>query len=157
LYVKNDVTFNENLANFIGAKGAEQFLLYKYGKDSKQYIHYKQSEIDTKIYTDYILSSTQRLKALYSTFSKSETEVAKTEKKKKLIAKIVSGVNKLPLYSKRKFFRYTLQAFREGNAFFMSFERYDSEFEKFEKEYKKYYNSDLKTYLKAMKEKYPSL
>jgi predicted aminopeptidase len=157
LYVKNDVTFNENLANFIGGKGAELFLINKFGKESKEYIDYEQSKTDSKIYTEYILASTEKLRNLYSTFTAADTDKIKKERKQKLIADIVSGVNKLPLYKKQKFFKYTLQAFREGNAFFMSFERYDSQYEIFEKEYKNYYNSDLKKYLKAMKEKYHSL
>lgn len=67
LYVKDNVTFNENLSNFIGDKGAQQFLIYKYGKTSKQYATYFQNKNDEAIYNEYILKSKNRLDSLYKT------------------------------------------------------------------------------------------
>jgi predicted aminopeptidase len=157
LYVKNNVTFNENLANFIGDKGAEQFLIYKYGINSQQYINYRNNNEDEKIYNQYILQSIKKLNVLYSSFNVSIQDRDKKLKKRKMITDIVLGVNKLPLHKKKRFFNYSFQAFREGNAFFMSFDRYDSQYEIFEKEFKEKFYSDLKKYLKVMKEKYPSL
>jgi predicted aminopeptidase len=157
LYVKNNVTFNENLANFIGDKGAEMFLIHKYGKDSKQYRSYKENKEDELIYNAYILKAGERLKKLYSSFRKEDPEEFKKKKKKDMIMEIVLDVNRLPLYRKKSLFKYSLQAFKEGNAFFMSFSRYDSQYDEFEKEYREKYNSDLKKYLESMKEKYPSL
>ena len=63
----------------------------------------------------------------------------------------------LCLHKKKNYFNYTMQAFSEGNAFFMAFTRYDSQYDLFDKEFKEKYNSDLKKYLDALKEKYPSL
>lgn len=157
LFIKNDVNFNENLANFIGDKGAEKFLIMKYGKNSKEYFDYEQNKSDEKIYDDYILKSTERLDSLYKNMVDENDLLVKKEKKDKLIMEIVLGVNRLPLYKKKNYFRYTLQAFAEENAFFMAFTRYDSQYEFFESEYKRLYNSDLKKYMLAMKEKYPSL
>ena len=157
LYVRNNVTFNENLASFIGDKGAEQFLIKKFGSNSKPYINYEQSKTDEKIYNDYILDCTARLTKLYSSFKSGDSEELKKEKKTKMITEIVLGVNRLTLSQKKRYFKYSLQAFAEGNSFFMSFQRYDSQYEKFEKEYEKTYHSDIKEYLNAMKEKYPSL
>ncbi|HEY0029781.1 MAG TPA: aminopeptidase [Bacteroidia bacterium] len=158
LFIKNDVNFNENLANFIGDKGAERFLIMKYGKDSKQHEDYIQNKVDEKIYDDYILKGAERLDSLYKRMmDDEETDLVRKEKKKKMIMEIVVGVNRLPLYKKKNYFNYTLQAFHEGNAFFMSFTRYDSQYDFFESEYKRLYNSDLKKYMIAMKEKYPSI
>lgn len=157
LYVKNNVTFNENLANFIGDKGAQQFLIYKYGNNSKEYLDYEKRKKDEKTFNDYILNGKQKLDSLYKTFSKIDSEEVKKEKKKTLIMQIVLGVNKLQLSNKKNYFEYCLQAFSEGNAFFMAFDRYDSQYDKFEKEYKENYNSNLKKYLNVLKEKYPSL
>lgn len=157
LFVKNDVNFNENLANFIGDKGAKLFLIKKFGKDSKEYIDYEQSKSDEKIYDDYILKSAERLDSLYNIMGKGNSEEETKMKKKELITEIVLGVNKLPLHKKKNYFKYTQQAFFEGNAFFMAFERYDSQYEIFEKEYKEKFNSDLKKYFEYLKGKYPSL
>ncbi|MCW3070706.1 MAG: hypothetical protein JWO44_596 [Bacteroidetes bacterium] len=157
LYVKDDVTFNENLASFIGDKGAELFLAQRFGKDSKQFIDYENSKADDKIYNDYILKSTKRLDSLYYLLGRGISEDTMKIKKKALIREIVLGVYGLQLHKPKVYFKYTKQAFREGNAFFMSFTRYDSEYDKFEREYREVYHSNLKEYLEAMKEKYPSL
>ena len=157
LFVKNNVNFNENLANFIGDKGAEKFLLQKYGKDSKQYTDYEQSKSDEKIYTEYILNSINRLDSLYRLMGRGISEEETKIKKQELITQIALGVNKLPLYKKKNYFNYTLQAFFEGNAFFMGFTRYDSQYETFNKEFVEIYHSNLKSYMLALKGKWPSL
>lgn len=151
IYLKSSVTFNENLANFIGDKGAEAFLIYKFGTNSKQYISYEQSKLDDKCYTEYILQSTQRLDSLYKSFDATMDEKTKQLKKMELIHTIVLGVNLLPLHKKGRYFKFTLQAFSEKNAFFMAFDRYDSQYEIFQKEYAEKYNSNLKLYLNALK------
>lgn len=157
LYIKNDVTFNENLANFIGDKGAEQFLIYRFGAQSNEYRNYINKKKDEQIYDNYMLKSIEKLNRLYSTFKTDDPEEFKKEKKRQLITEIVLDVNKLPLHKKGGYFKYSLKAFSKGNAFFMSFDRYDSQYEMFQKIFEDDYHSDLKKYLEAMKEKYPSL
>jgi predicted aminopeptidase len=157
LYVKNNVTFNENLASFIGDKGAEKFLVVKFGEKSKQLIAYEQNKTDEKIFNDYILKGVKRLDSLYSSDIEHQSIEVKKEKKNKLIYEIVLGVNKLQLYSKKKYLNYSLQAFFEKNAFFMSFERYDSQYELFEKEFQGKYKSNLRNYLISLKNTHPSL
>lgn len=154
IYVKNDVTFNENLANFIGDKGAENFLFYKYGLHSKQFTDYEKSKKDETCFKEYILKSTERLDSLYSTLSVKDTDEIKKQMKIKLIKEIVLGVNRLPLYKKKNYFNYSLQAFSEKNAFFMAFTRYDSQYEIFDKEYREVHQSNLRNYLYFLKEKY---
>lgn len=156
LYVKNNVNFNENLANFIGDKGTEQFLKDKSGEQSKAYLDYQHKKADEKIFTTYMLQSTQRLDSLYKSFS-IEPDSLKKLKKKQLITEIVLGVNRLPLYKSKNYFRYALQAFSEGNAFFMSFTRYDSQYELFDKEFKEKFHSNIREYLHFLKKTYPSL
>lgn len=156
LYIKNNVNFNENLANFIGDKGTELFLKDKFGIESKAYLDYEHKKEDEKRFSDYMLQSTNRLDSLYKTFS-NEPDSLKKLKKKELITTIVLGVNRLPFYKPKNYFRYALQAFREGNAFFMSFTRYDSQYEIFEKEYREKFGSNLRNYLLYLKKTYPSL
>ncbi len=157
LFVKNNVNFNENLANFIGDKGAEQFLIYKFGIHSKQYNKYQQNKADEKVYTAYMLKSTERLDSLYVKIRNDKNEVTKKQKKKALISEIVRGVNHLDLYKRKSFFEYSLEAFKEKNAFFMGFKRYDSQYELFEKELNNAFKGNLKAYLSFLKNKYPTL
>ncbi len=156
LYVKNNVNFNENLANFIGDKGTEQFLIYKFGEGSRAYTDYEHKKVDEQIFTAYMLRSTERLDSLYHSFS-TEPDSVKKSKKNQLITSIVLGVNRLPLYKSKNYFRYALQAFSEKNAFFMSFMRYDSQYEIFDHEYREKFGSNLRNYLLYLKKTYPSL
>ena len=104
----------------------------------------------------YMLKSIERLDSLYHSISPKESGGIKKQKKVKLITEIVVGVNRLPLHKVKGYFNYSLRAFTEGNSFFMSFSRYDSQNDIFEKEFNEKYHSNLKLYLKALKEKYHS-
>jgi predicted aminopeptidase len=157
IFIKNNVEFNENLANFIGDKGAEQFLKYKFGDNSKEVIHYQQNKVDEQVYTAYILKSIERLDSLYTKIRGDKNEVLKKEKKKNLITAIVRGVNHLNLNRRDNFFKFSLQALSEKNSFFMGFRRYDSQYDIFERELNSKFHGQLKTYLLFMKNKYPVL
>jgi predicted aminopeptidase len=158
LYVKSSVTFNENLANFIGDKGAEKFLLSRFGPRSKEYRQYKRSKSDEKVYSTYMLAASYRLDSLYMHLNASHLSVEeKKAAKTKLLTDISIKVMKLPLFQKKKYFKYSLQSFREGNAFFMSFRRYDSQYDIFDNEFRRNYNSDLRPYLEALKQRYPDV
>ncbi len=51
LFVKDSISFNENLASFIGDKGAQKFLRHKFGESSEEYIRYvKKNGGQGKIY-----------------------------------------------------------------------------------------------------------
>jgi predicted aminopeptidase len=150
IYLKSSVDYNENLASFIGDKGAERFLLYKYGAGSRPYLEYEQSKADRKVFNEYILHAAERLDSLYKTFPTGGSVVDKEMKKMTLIGEIISGVDKLELYHKRNYKAYVSDARDEKNAFFMSFRRYDSKYEVFDKEFKEQYGSDIRRYLEAL-------
>lgn len=66
IFIKNKVTFNENLALFVGHEGALQFIRKKYGNNSI----YEQQAInvthDSKIFSDYINYLCTKLEKIYS-------------------------------------------------------------------------------------------
>jgi predicted aminopeptidase len=150
IYLKSSVDYNENLASFIGDKGAEKFLLFKYGPESSQYKEYEQSKADRKVFNEYILNAAARLDSLYKTFPEGGNVMVKETKKMNLIADIVAGVDHLTLYHKRSYKAYVADALDEKNAFFMSFRRYDSKYEVFDKEFKEQYGANIKNYLQAL-------
>jgi predicted aminopeptidase len=150
IYLKSSVDYNENLASFIGDKGAEQFLLHKYGQESNQYGEYEQSKADRKVFNEYVLHAAERLDSLYKTFPEGGSVMDKEIKKMALIETIIDGTGTLNLYHKRNYKAYMEDARQEKNAFFMSFRRYDSKYEVFEKEFKEQYQSNIKLYLQAL-------
>ncbi len=157
LFVKSNVTFNENLASFIGDKGAEEFLKIRYGEHSKELRNYNQSKLDEKIYKNYMLKATKRLDSLYNSFTVHDSEQIRKGEKSKLITDIVIGVYLLPLEKKKNYFSYSLNAFFEGNTFFMNFRRYDSQNDLFEKEFTSQFHSNLRLYIDEMKKRFNTL
>ena len=156
LYVKNNVDFNENLASFVGEKGAEKFLLMKFGKHSEEITNYKSNLADEKVFEKYLFNSTQQLKILYQSISQESDEI-KLKKKKELIFKLVVNAYKLPLEHKRKYVKRMKGAFTSGNAFFMSYQRYDAQKDSLERVMNTQFNGDIKMYLNDLKTRYQSL
>ncbi|MEO6883179.1 MAG: aminopeptidase [Bacteroidia bacterium] len=157
LYVKNNVDFNENLASFIGDKGALKFLQHKYGKDSEEYLRYVHHKSDRKMYADYILKSAARLDSLYKQFKPNESDSQKEQEKMNLIQQIIANVSNLNLYNKAKYIKFSKEALISKNAFFVSFKMYDSQYDFFDQELHQKFGNNLRNYLDYLKKKYPSI
>ncbi len=157
LYVKSNVDFNENLASFVGDKGAEKFLEYKYGKNTDQYQRYEQGKADMVLYSNHILNGAKRLDSLYKAFSAATPVVIKDSLKTKTIKEIIATANNLPFYKKNRFSKLFKKGELPNNSFFMDYKRYRSKQDFFEKEFKNKFNSDLKKYLQYLKNKYPTV
>jgi len=157
LYIKNNVEFNENLANFIGSKGAELFLAFKYGKESKEYLHYKTRNFDDSLFSNYMVEGCKRLDSLYSHF---KTDASKSEKdtlKHEFIRSILSGIKELEVNDTTLYYRIARKKTMPNNAWFLQFRRYNAKQNTFEREFHNIYNDDFKKYLEHLKNLYPSV
>ena len=155
VFVKDDVDFNENLADFIGDTAAYYFLKYKFGADSKQYLDYLHSDQDYRKFTKHILRGTQSLDSLYNTLRPQEPIEQKKEKKRAMIEKIVTSIDTLNLYAKRKGER--MKKYLPNNTFFMSYRLYKAKQDVFGVELAEKFNGDMRSYLKHLTKKYPFL
>ena len=155
VFVKDDVDFNENLADFIGDTAAYYFLKYKFGADSKQYLDYLHSDQDYRKFTKHILRGTQSLDSLYNTLRPQEPIEQKKEKKRAMIEKIVTSIDTLNLYTKRKGER--MKKYLPNNTFFMSYRLYKAKQDVFGVELAEKFNGDMRSYLKHLTNKYPFL
>ncbi|MBI3512189.1 MAG: aminopeptidase [Bacteroidetes bacterium] len=156
VFVKNDVDFNENLASFVGYKGALWFLESKYGKDSKQYRDYVNGRNDEEVLNKFMLTSAHALDSVYKNFSPGCDRNFKLIAKKKMFDTIVSHSKKLSLAADTLFpARLEKKLVRSGNSLFMHYVRYEAKQNDFESEYSKF--SGLKAYVEFLKKKYPSV
>jgi len=74
VFVKGQVQFNEELAEFIGSEGARLYMETRYGTDSKEYQAMLESEIDSKKYVAFIQELIAELNVLYDgDFNREET------------------------------------------------------------------------------------
>jgi len=153
LFVKDSVTFNENLASFIGDKGAVMFLQSKYGKESAEVIQYKNEIADEVLFKQYVLKSAKSLDSLY----KSLEDLPESEKRKLKggrINQIRSSFDALAF--KSEVYSSFFKDYIPNNTFFMSYLRYNSQQEALELEFSNF-NGSLKGYLEYLKAKYSSL
>ncbi|HOX82146.1 MAG TPA: aminopeptidase [Chryseolinea sp.] len=156
IFVKDSIDFNENLATFIGDRGAERFLIYKYGGESKEYSDYMSEDVDYLKYVNHMLGGAKQLDSLYTTMKESDPLEQKKSIKKNLIQKIVMTMDTLSLaLTKEPSNRF--QNALPNNAYFMNFRTYQSKQIIFLEDFTSNYKNDLQLYIKALSEKYPFL
>lgn len=156
IFVKDSIDFNENLATFIGDRGAEKFLIFKYGENSKAYKTYINEDRDYLKFASHMLLATEKLDSLYNTMTEADPVQKKEALKKQMIQKIVMALDTLSLTMDSKpSARYQEQL--PNNAYFMNFRRYQARQDDFWEEYHNLFNSDLKRYIKYQSDKYPFL
>ncbi|MEJ2006289.1 MAG: aminopeptidase, partial [Cyclobacteriaceae bacterium] len=155
IFVKDSVTFNENLASFIGDRGAVEFLKSNFGEESIQLKNYH-TELDDEIrYADHILRGADRLDSLYRNNNSMDSS-ALAGLKTDMIKEIVNSMDTLNL-------TYTygvLQRLRQdlpNNTYFMSFIRYRERQQDLDSLYINRYNSNLVQMINALKNTYPYL
>lgn len=154
IYVSNNVTYNENLASFIGLKGAELFLKSKYkSPKSKALQEYYTSIADEKKLKLFIFNEKQRLDSLYLTFNEQMPIKNKLKLKIKLLYNITDRLTNQTFYNRAIRKRIGDKILKSGNAYFMSYVRYDSKYDEFEKDLK-LHNGNLKSYLSSLILKY---
>ena len=156
IFVKDSIDFNENLATFIGDRGAEQFLLSAYGPDSEEYVTYMNEDRDYVLFADHMLRGAEKLDSLYEAVA-GEPVAKRASLKKQMIERIVRSLDTLPLsrISPRPSLRFEDNL--PNNAYFMNFMRYQAKQDMFFEEWETRFRGDLKAYIHFLAEKYPFL
>lgn len=154
LYIKDSVTFNENLASFIGDKGAVLFLEAKYGKGAEEVNEFLARQADEERFKSYMLYASKKLDSTYTAIADFEKE-RKQEIKDQVIEDIRSGIDTVSFESDR--YKGYFEKYKPNNTFFMSFLRYNSQLELLEEELNANFDGDLKRFLIYLKETYPSV
>jgi predicted aminopeptidase len=156
IFVKDSIDFNENLATFIGDRGAEKFLISKYGIHSREYETYINEDKDYLTFADHMLRAARKLDSLYQRMSENDPAEEKLRLKKEMIQKIVDSLDTLSLSTDTKpAARY--QKNLPNNAYFMNFIRYQAKQDLFGDEWRNQFNGDLRAYIRYMADKYPFL
>lgn len=155
IFVKDSVDFNENLASFIGDRGAELFLISNFGPESEPFLDFIHDDSDYVVFVDHVLRGTQHLDSLY-TAMENEPVSAKQRLKEAMIRRIVQTMDTLTLYSGRK----PARRFRRqlpNNAYFMSYIHYQSGQDDLERVWREDFGGDLKAYIAFLRQAHPFL
>ncbi|WP_420385472.1 aminopeptidase [Roseivirga sp.] len=154
LFVKDSVTFNENLASFIGDKGAILFLEDKYGIGSEEVISFKNGLKDEIKFKDFMLGSAQYLDSVYRAMVDlplSEKERLKSEAMKQ----IVNNYDTVDFAS--TLYKGYFEKRQPKNTYFMSMLRYNGQQQELERQLQEDFEGDLLAYLNYLKKRFPSL
>jgi predicted aminopeptidase len=154
IFVKNDVDLSENLANFVGEKGARIFLEKKYGTQSKEYMDYVQNASDYEKFSVHFIRSAKMLDSLYATQTfKNLDSTQKDQVKNSYIQSIVAGIDTISFFHPA-YFTSKYKSKLPNNASFIVFRQYNSMQDVLEAEFKKEGEGDLKKYVAFLIRKY---
>lgn len=156
LFVKDSVRFNENLATFIGIKGAERYLAVKYGKRNEILLNYQGAWKDRNRISEHILRGAFYLDSLYQTIENDLPIETKLKIKENSINRIITSIDTLDLNNKKIYIDY-YRELKPNNTFFMSYLRYRGDLNLLEEEFLNNYHGDIKKMLDDYKVKFPSL
>ncbi len=133
IWLKKQSSFNEQLATFIGRKGAEEYITKKYGRNSDQYKERKIHEKESVIFRKLLLEIKDTLNAMYS--DNNLTEEEKLSQKKEILKTFQDSFEKnydslfaTDIYKNINFTKY-------NNAFFALISIYEENTSLFEDAY----------------------
>ena len=155
IFVKDSVDLNENLASFIGDRGAEKFLMTRFGKSSTEYTEYLQEEKDFDGYVDHILRGCNYLDSLY--YGIAELPIEEKLKRKEVAIQMIMTTSDtlsliiLPTPAQNRVDKLP------NNAYFMSFRRYQSRQDDFWDEWQNDFSGNLRSYIADKAKRYPFL
>ncbi|MEO9853773.1 MAG: aminopeptidase [Reichenbachiella sp.] len=150
IFIKDSLTFNENLASFIGEQGAKLFMANKHGIENMVYSKYIESEFDVQKFIKHCLLGVKELDSLYSGFSSEMLNTEKNQAKKTYLKDWVQRLDSIS-FSDDSIYHGRFQKKLPNNAFFMTFERYDSKKEDFKFQLESQFRGDLKKFIEFYK------
>lgn len=147
IYLKDSVNFNENLASFVGKKGALLFLEKKFGKSSPELQLYQNELYDDSLYTAFMLQTTQTLKNFYAQKDFQNLDlISKKDQKSSFIREKIAELEKIK-FKQRTYTKENLAKMHPNNTFFMWYVRYNSQEAELERLWKNRYESSLQKFI----------
>jgi predicted aminopeptidase len=155
IFVKDSIDFNENLASFIGDRGAEKFLRDTYGDTSRFYLDYLEEDREYIRYAAHVLRAGNYLDSLYTAIGSWPLEKKKAEKAKamKLFVESMDTLTFTVLRNPRQNFEKRMP----NNAYFLSYRRYQSKQDVFFDQWRGRFQGDLRAYIGWLRETHPFL
>lgn len=145
LFIKNNVDFNERLANFVGTKGAELFYKQREGESSLTLKQAEKETHDEHLFSSFISEEIKNLKTWYLE-QKNQDEEARTKRFTEIQERFKTKVlPQMQTDSYKKFAEIKL-----NNARLLLYKTYMEDMTDFEKVWNKS-NQDIKLFLETCK------
>lgn len=150
IFIKSDVQFNENLATFVGNRGAELFLIRKYGGNSSEFSSYLSAREDRKKFTDHILRGADYIDSIYQKMDTTLQHEDKLLIKATTIREVIQQFDTLEFNQPKRYAGY-FDDYAPDNTFFLSFLRYRANLDDLEMMYQQDFESDLRAFIDHFK------
>jgi predicted aminopeptidase len=147
VYMKGETDFNEQIATFIGNRGAIDFLIGKYGPESKEVAEAVHSQEDDLLFSVWVDQACQQLASLY------EREISRDEKlrrREELFRSIREAFTEMRGRFKTDCYR-GFDKTELNNAVLLAYRRYFHRLDTFETVYD-YFGRDLRRVIEFLKE-----
>jgi predicted aminopeptidase len=147
VYFKGETDFNEQMATFIGNRGAIEFLVEKYGPESKEVVEAMRNQEDDLLFSEWIDQACQRLSSYYG------KEISREEKLRGR-GEVFRCIKEDFREMKGRFKTDSYQHFEKidlNNAVILAYRRYIHRLEKFEALYERL-GWDLRKVVEFLKE-----
>jgi predicted aminopeptidase len=152
IFVTNNVEYNENLASFVGIKGAIEFLKLKYGENSPQLKTYLNGMVADRNRELFMLSAAKQLDSLFKSLPDKTDTASCLAKRSEIYAKIVEQARMQKVGDSLYPERLKKRLAANGNTVFMHALRYGEKQDDFEIEFAKYKSVSL--YLKYLRSRF---
>ncbi|MGE5087124.1 MAG: aminopeptidase [Bacillota bacterium] len=147
LYIKHAADFNERLAMFLGAKGAEQYYLKTEGPNSQTLIAVKKDNADDKLFSEFISTELKDLSEWYKNLPPEQRhEETRIQRIKEIQTKFKKSV--LPKMQTNSYSKFTEANL--NNARLLVYKTYMQDLSDFEKLYEQS-NKDFQTFIEKCK------
>lgn len=159
LWIKDDSSFNEDLASFVGSQGARLYIESRYGADSPELEAMVAQKNDSKLYVEDIFELRRRLESFYGGITLAENEGDENQEtgEDHLLVKedIISGFqNEFVLCYNERYSSQNYLAFGElpvNNAYLELFQIYQGQEEWFRSLYEEE-GRDMKRFLDRIRQ-----
>jgi predicted aminopeptidase len=153
IFIRDDVSFNENLASFVGMEGTKVFLSQEYGPASDQLRNYVEMVEDRDSFSHYVLKGASKLEDFYSTFNPEWSEERKHALKSEWYENFIASLDTVDFHDPGRYRDY-FEKIDPNNTLFMSFLRYRGGLGGFEKTLNTEFEGDLRQYIAFLRQKY---
>lgn len=153
LFIPDSMTFNENLASFVGTKGALNFLKIKYGENAQEVIDYSYRISDRDRFTKYMVLGASQLDSIYKVVENKSLEERK-QIKENFITLFNDNIDTVSFINPERY--QQLFATRNiNNAGFISFLKYRERQYEFDTQLANEFDGDLRKFITYWKNRYP--
>ncbi|MCF6360245.1 MAG: aminopeptidase [Cyclobacteriaceae bacterium] len=154
VFVPDSMTFNENLASFIGRKGALKFLGNKFGRNSNEANGYAARLSDSEKFTEFMVLSATLLDSIYKNIEGFSLE-EKQRYKAAFMTTFKSNIDTVS-FNNPKRYQELFNGLEMNNAGFISFLNYRERQSQFDVQLEQEFNNDLSTFIAYWKLRYPN-